>query len=55
VVVSENSYESKWVQNEVSRADRKGKPFFPLLLQGDAWLAIEATQYFDVHDSSIPT
>ena len=54
VVISENSYESKWVQNEVSRADRKGKPFFPLLLQGDAWLAIEALQYVDVRDGSLP-
>jgi hypothetical protein len=54
VVVSTNSYESKWVQNEVARADRKGKPFFPLLLQGDAWLAIEAFQYVDVTDGSLP-
>jgi hypothetical protein len=54
VVVSENAYKSKWVQNEVARADRKGKPFFPLLLEGDAWLAIEAFQYVDVKDGSLP-
>jgi len=54
VVVTENSYESKWVQNEVARADRKRKPFFPLLLQGDAWLAIEAFQYVDVRNGSLP-
>jgi formylglycine-generating enzyme required for sulfatase activity len=54
VVLTENAYKSKWVQNEVARADRKGKPFFPLLLKGDPWLSIEATQYVDVTDSSLP-
>ena len=38
VVMSENSYESKWVQNEVTRAGRKKKPLFILLLSGDTWL-----------------
>jgi hypothetical protein len=54
VVVTENAYESKWVQNEVARADRKGKPFFPLLLEGDPWLTVEATQYVDVRNGSLP-
>ena len=27
VIVSENSFESEWVQNEVTRAKRIGKPF----------------------------
>jgi hypothetical protein len=54
VVVSENAFESKWVQNEVARASRRKKPFFPLLLQGDPWLSVEATQYVDVTDGSLP-
>ncbi|MCP4139325.1 MAG: toll/interleukin-1 receptor domain-containing protein [Chloroflexi bacterium] len=54
VVVSENAYKSKWVQNEVARADRKKKPFFPLLLQGEAWLVIEAFQYVDVKNGALP-
>ena len=54
VVVSENAYESKWVQNELARAGRKKKPFFPLLLQGDPWLSVEATQYVDVTGGSLP-
>ena len=54
VVVSENAYESEWVQHEVARAKRKKKPFFPLLYQGDAWLAIESTQYVDVRNGSLP-
>lgn len=48
LVASENAYESKWVQKEVARAQRTNKPFFPILLNGDAWLSIESTQYADV-------
>jgi hypothetical protein len=55
VVVTENSFESEWVQNEVARAKRKRKPFFPLLLQGDPWLSIEATQYVDVQGEILPS
>lgn len=54
VIVSENSFESEWVQNEVTRAKRIGKPFFPLLLNGSPWLSIESTQYVDVSDGSVP-
>ena len=54
VVVSETAFESEWVQNEVVRAKRKGKPFFPLLLSGDPWLSVETTQYVDVKDDSLP-
>jgi len=39
----------------VARAKRKGEPFFPLLLQGDPWLSVEAAQYVDVSDGSLPT
>jgi len=53
-VVSENSNESEWVQNEVARAKRKGKPFFPLLLQGDPWITLETIQYVNVKDESLP-
>jgi hypothetical protein len=55
VVVSENAYNSKWVQNELTRAVRKKKPIFPLLLQGDPWLSVETTQYVEVKDQSLPT
>ncbi len=54
LVVSENAKKSKWVQNEVRRAERTGKPFFPLVLQGDPWLYIESIQWFDVKDGSVP-
>ena len=44
VVMTEDSYNSRWVQNEVTRAERKEKPFFALLLKGDTWLSFEAIQ-----------
>ena len=54
LVASESSYRSKWVQKEVTRAQRIGKPFFPLLLSGTPWLSIESTQYVDVTDRNMP-
>jgi len=54
VILSNNAYGSKWVQNEVARADRKKKPFFPLLLKGAPWLSVEATQYVDVRSGALP-
>lgn len=54
VIMSPRSYQSAWVQNELSRAQRKRKPIFPLLLEGDPWLSVEATQYVDVRDGQLP-
>ena len=54
VILSENAFASKWVQNEVARADRKKKTFFPLLFQGEPWLSVEATQYVDVRTGALP-
>ncbi|HEU0294928.1 MAG TPA: toll/interleukin-1 receptor domain-containing protein [Anaerolineales bacterium] len=51
LVASDNAYQSKWVQKEVTRAQRINKPFFPILLQGDTWLSIESTQYADVREN----
>lgn len=55
VVMTENAYESEWVQNEVTRAKRKKKPFFALLLRGDTWLAFEAIQYENINEGKLPT
>src|SRR5512147_1011969 len=55
VIMTPRSYESDWVQNELSRAKRKGKPIFPLLLEGgETWLTIETTQYADVRGGKMP-
>jgi formylglycine-generating enzyme required for sulfatase activity len=55
VVLSNNSYESDMVQNEVTRAREKHKPIFPLLLDGENWLIVQAKQFVDVRDGSLPT
>ncbi|RPJ28707.1 MAG: TIR domain-containing protein [Chloroflexi bacterium] len=55
VVMTENAYESKWVHNEVTRAERKKKPFFVLLLSGDTWLSFEAIQYENVTGGKLPS
>jgi formylglycine-generating enzyme required for sulfatase activity len=55
VIMSPRSKKSDWVQNELSRAKRKGKKVFPLLLEGEEpWLSVEVTQYVDVRDSGLP-
>jgi hypothetical protein len=55
VIMTPRSKQSEWVQNELNRAKRKGKPIFPLLLEGDEpWLSVEATQYVDVTDGNLP-
>jgi hypothetical protein len=55
VIMTPRSYQSDWVQNELNRAKRKGKPIFPLYLEGDEpWLSVETTQYVDVTDGRLP-
>jgi formylglycine-generating enzyme required for sulfatase activity len=55
VIMSSHSFESQWVQNELNRAKRLGKPIYPLLLDGDGpWLSVESTQFADVRDGSFP-
>jgi len=55
VVLSNNSYASDMVQNEVARAREKKKPIFTLLLDGDNWLIVQTKQFVDVRDESLPT
>lgn len=54
VVMTPRSYKSEWVQSELNRAKRKGKLVFPLLLEGEPWLSVEALQYLDVTDGRLP-
>lgn len=55
VVMTPRSYDSEWVQNELNRAKRLGKPIFPVLLEGDGpWLSVEATQFLDVRGGIFP-
>jgi formylglycine-generating enzyme required for sulfatase activity len=54
VLMTPSSKGSDWVHNELARAKRTGKPVFPLILEGDPWLAVEATQYVDLRDGQLP-
>lgn len=55
VLMTPSSLASEWVQSELSRAKRKNKPIFPLLLEGDeTWLSVESTQYVDVRGGILP-
>ena len=55
VIMSPRSFASDWVQSELQRAKRKGKPIFPLMLAGDEpWLSVESTQYYDVRNGQLP-
>lgn len=54
LVMSSESYQSDWVQNELARAQSRKIPIFPLLLQGDIWLSVQSTQCTDVRSGSLP-
>ena len=55
LVMTPRAYDSKWVHNELSRAQRFGKEVFPLLLDGDGpWLSVESLQYVDVRGRRLP-
>ena len=54
VIMTVQAEESRWVQNELTRAQRLGKRVFPLLLEGDVWLALETDQYVDVRGGRLP-
>jgi len=55
VIMTTRSFESEWVQNELNRAKRLGKPIYPLLLEGGGpWLSVESTQFADVRNGSFP-
>jgi hypothetical protein len=55
VLMTPRAYQSEWLQNELSRAKRKQKAIFPLLLEGEEpWLSVESTQYLDVTNGRMP-
>lgn len=55
IVMSKNSSESEMVLNEITRARDLEKQIFPLLLDGKNWLVVQARQFVDVRDGSLPT
>jgi hypothetical protein len=55
VLMTSGAYTRDWVQSELARAQAKGIPLFPLLLEGDVWLAAQSTQYEDVRGGRLPS
>jgi CheY-like chemotaxis protein len=54
LVMSDNARASDWVNNELTYAMGKGKKIFPLLLNGEAWLAVASIQYVNVQNRRLP-
>lgn len=54
LVMSPNSHESEWVQNELMLARELKKRIFPLLLDGEAWWHVRTRQYVNVQGGKLP-
>ena len=54
LVMSSNSHESEWVQNELMLARKLKKRIFPLLLDGEDWWHVSTTQYVNVQGGKLP-
>ena len=54
VVMSPAAESSEWVDRELARAELKGLPVLPLLLDGDPFFRLGSTQYDDVRDGRMP-
>lgn len=54
VLMTSQSLKSKWVQNELIRAEQKQKTIFPFLLEGENWLTVQSLQYVDVRNADLP-
>jgi TIR domain len=54
VVMTPQSEESDWVNREITRAEEKRKPIFPLLLRGDRFFRLSNLQAEDVSGGRLP-
>ncbi|MCL4248374.1 MAG: TIR domain-containing protein [Anaerolineae bacterium] len=54
VLMSPDSAASEWVQREVAYAERRKRPIYPLLLQGEEFPRFVLTQYVDVTSHNLP-
>ena len=56
VIMSSNSKESEWVQNELVYAQGKKKVIYPFLLEGEGpWLPLAVIQFIDVRGEKMPS
>lgn len=54
VIMTPEAYSSDWVLRECQYADKRRKPTFPILLEGEEFPRYGPTQYADVRDGSLP-
>lgn len=54
LVMSDNARLSDWVNNELTYAMGKHRKIFPLLLKGDAWLAVASIQFVNAWNRRLP-
>jgi hypothetical protein len=54
VIMTPAAKASRWVQREILLAEDRGKPIFPLLLEGDNWSLFVDTQYVPVAGGALP-
>jgi ABC-type branched-subunit amino acid transport system substrate-binding protein len=55
VVMTPAAEESQWVSAEIERARDRGKPIFPLLLDGDRFFELGMLHYDDVRGGHLPS
>ncbi|MEO0802988.1 MAG: GUN4 domain-containing protein [Cyanobacteria bacterium J06642_2] len=54
LIMTPNSYDSHWVQCELSLALEMRKYIYPLLLNGSRWLSVAAIQTVDIKGGRLP-
>src|SRR5262245_39492281 len=54
VIMTPQSYESDWVLRECQYADKRKRPQFPVLLEGEEFPRYVSTQYADVRSDKLP-
>lgn len=54
LIMSPDARESEWVEREIMVAEREKKRIFPLLLNGECFMAVINRQYEDVTSGALP-
>ncbi len=54
IVMTPAAEDSVWVEREIQRAEKKGKPILPLLLKGEEFFRLGVSQFEDVRGGKMP-
>lgn len=54
VVMSPAAAKSEWVEREILEGQHYNRPFRPILLDGERFFLLAATQFFDARDGGLP-